>query len=126
MATFARMVLRRGEGPGGRLVSEASFAMMAEPRTWPTPDFGYGCGLATRVIGGRTYVGHGGGMIGYLAALQVDPAAQLAIVVLENGTIGRPMALARASLATLRGPKAGGRGTPKMPAFPQATPPGPT
>lgn len=111
MASFARMLLRRGEGPGGRLVSEASFAMMAEPRTWPAPDYGYGCGLATRVIDGRTYVGHAGGMIGYLAALQVDPAAQLAVVVLQNGTMGRPMALARASLTALRDPEAGGRGT---------------
>jgi len=109
MAAFARMLLRRGEGPDGRLLSEASFARMAEPHARPTPDYGYGYGLATRVLGGRTFLGHGGGMIGYLSALQVDPAAELAAVVLQNGLMGNPMALARAALATVREPEAGGR-----------------
>lgn len=107
MATFARMLLRRGEGPGGRLVSEASFARMAEPHARPAPGVGYGYGLATRVIGGRTLVGHGGGMVGYLSALQLDPAAGFGVVVLENALAGAPMALARAALAAMRGPEAG-------------------
>jgi CubicO group peptidase (beta-lactamase class C family) len=108
MAAFARMILRRGEGPDGRLLGQASFARMAKPHAWPTPDYGYGCALATRVLDGRTFLGHGGGMIGYLAALQVDPAADLAAVVLQNGLMGRPMALARAVLAAARGPEVGG------------------
>ncbi len=106
MAALARMLLRRGEGPGGRLVSEASFARMAEPHARPTLDAGYGYGLATRVLGGRTYLGHSGGMVGYLAALQLDPAAELAVMVLQNGMMGSPMALARAALVALRGPGA--------------------
>ncbi len=109
MAAFARMILRRGEGPDGRLLAEASFARMAEPHARPSPDYGYGYALATRVLDGRTYLGHGGGMIGYLAALQVDPAAELAAVVLQNGLMGSPMALARAILAAARGPEAGSR-----------------
>lgn len=108
MAAFARMLLRRGEGPDGRLLSEASFARMAEPHARPTLDYGYGYGLATRVLGGRTFLGHGGGMIGYLSTLQVDPAAELAAVALQNGLMGNPMALARAVLAAGRGPEAGG------------------
>jgi CubicO group peptidase (beta-lactamase class C family) len=106
MMAFARMLLLRGEGPRGRLVSEGSFARMAGPHIWPSAEAGYGYGLATRVVDGRTYIGHGGGMIGYLAGLQLDPAAGVAAVVLENGTMGRPVTLARACLSTLtrRGP----------------------
>ncbi|HYN47976.1 MAG TPA: serine hydrolase domain-containing protein [Candidatus Nanopelagicales bacterium] len=112
MAAFARMILRRGEGPDGRLLAEASFARMAEPHARPSPDYGYGYALATRVLGGRSFLGHGGGMIGYLAALQVDPAAELAAVVLQNGLMGSPMALARAILAAARGPGEGGGDAP--------------
>jgi CubicO group peptidase (beta-lactamase class C family) len=67
MAAFARMILRRGEGPHGRLLGEASFARMATPHARPTPTSGYGYALATRVLDGRTFLGHPGGMIGYLA-----------------------------------------------------------
>ena len=108
MAAFARMLLRRGEGPGGRLVSEAAFARMAEPHARPTPDYGYGYGLAMRVLGGRTFLGHGGDMIGYQSALQVDPTAGLAVVVLQNGLMGNPMTLARAVLVAVGGPQGGG------------------
>jgi hypothetical protein len=62
----------------------------------------------TRVLDGRTFLGHPGGMVGYLAALQADPAVGLAVVVLQNGLMGRPMALARAALVALGGPAAGG------------------
>jgi D-alanyl-D-alanine carboxypeptidase len=112
MATFARMLLHRGEGPDGRLLSETSFALMVGPHTRPAADYRYGYGLATRVLGGRTFLGHGGGMIGYLSALQVDPAAGLAAVVLQNGLMGNPMALARAVLAALSEPEAGGGSAP--------------
>lgn len=93
IAALARMLLRRGEGPDGRLLSEASFARMAKPHARSMTGYGYGYGLATRVLGGRTFLGHGGGMIGYLSALQVDPAAELAAVILQNGLMGSPMAL---------------------------------
>jgi D-alanyl-D-alanine carboxypeptidase len=108
MAAFARMLLRRGEGPDGRLLSEASFARMGAPHARSATGYTYGYGLATRVLGGRTLVGHGGGMVGYLSALQMDPAAELAAVVLQNGLMGDPVALARAVLAAARGPEADG------------------
>ena len=95
IAALARMLLRRGEGPDGRLLSEASFARMAKPHARSMTGYGYGYGLATRVLGGRTFLGHGGGMIGYLSALQVDPAAELAAVILQNGLMGSPMARTR-------------------------------
>ena len=108
MAAFARMLLRRGEGPDGRLLGEAAFARMAGSHARTPRGNGYGYGLATLGFGGRTFLGHYGGMIGYLSALLVDPVAGLAAVVLQNGVMGDPMALARAVLAALSGPEAGG------------------
>jgi len=108
MAAFARMLLRQGEGPKGRLLSESSFARMVGPHARTPRGNGYGYGLATLPFGGRTFLGHSGGMIGYRSALLVDPAAGLAAVVLQNGSMGDPMALARAVLAAVRGPESGG------------------
>jgi D-alanyl-D-alanine carboxypeptidase len=108
MAAFARMLLRRGEGPNGRLVSETAFARMAGPYTRTPRGNGHGYGLFTLGFGGREFLGHYGGMIGYLSALLVDPAGELAAVVLQNGSMGDPMALARAAITVARGPGAGG------------------
>ncbi len=106
MAAFARLLLRRGEGPGGRLMSEAAFARMAGPHVRTPRGNGYGYGLFTVEAGGRTFHGHGGGMVGYLSALHLEPAAGLAVIVLQNRTVGDPMALARTILDTARGPAA--------------------
>lgn len=106
MAAFARMLLRQGQGPKGRLLSESSFARMVGPHARTPRGNGYGYGLFTVEAGGRTFHGHGGGMVGYLSALHLEPAAGLAVIVLQNGTVGDPMALARTILDTARGPAA--------------------
>ena len=98
MALLARMLLRRGEGPSGHLLSEASFTRLAGPHTRPSPGFGYGYGLMTRVLNGRTFIGHTGGMIGFVAGLQAEPASGLGVVVLMNAISGAPMMLGRAIL----------------------------
>lgn len=92
MCAFARMVLR-----GGDLVREMSL-----PRGRVDETATYGYGLSVRDVGGRRIVGHGGGMVGYLASLQADPEAGLAVVVLQNGPCIRPMALARTVIGILR------------------------
>jgi hypothetical protein len=87
-------------------MSEASFARMVGPYARTQRGNGYGYGLFTVVAGGRTFLGHPGGMVGYLSALHLDPEAGLGAIVLENATVGEPLALARAVLGTLRGPAA--------------------
>ncbi len=94
MCAFARMLLRGGEG----VLSEAAFARMSTVHARVTDTAGYGYGLIVREIDGRTIIGHGGGMVGYLAALQVDPDAGIGSVVLQNGYGTNPMALARVAL----------------------------
>ena len=57
--------------------------------------FGYGYGLFRLERGGRDYVGHGGGMVGYQAGLQWDPEVGIGAVVLQSCYGGNPLALAR-------------------------------
>lgn len=95
MCAFVRLLLREGEGPTGRLLSEEAFAQMstANPREDETAAYGYG--LVRRNLDGRRFVGHGGGMVGYLAGMQADPDANLGAIVLQNSMSSNPMALAR-------------------------------
>jgi CubicO group peptidase (beta-lactamase class C family) len=111
MCAFARMLLRGGEG----VLSEAAFARMSTVRAPVTDTAGYGFGLIVREIEGRTIIGHGGGMVGYLAALQVDPDAGIGSVVLQNGYGTNPMSLARAALGFAPEPPSGD-GPPSEPA----------
>jgi len=97
MAIFARMLLREGEVPrpgAGRLISVESFAAM----TAPVPaigDKGYGLGIYSREFAARRYIGHTGGMVGYIAGLWCDPEAGLGAAVLQNGPGHGPNMLAR-------------------------------
>lgn len=94
MAAFARMLLLEGEGPAGRLLSTHSFAHM----TTPVPAIGavgYALGIYSRRFGEHQYIGHTGGMIGYVAGLWCDPESGLGAVVLQNGPGHGPNMLAR-------------------------------
>jgi hypothetical protein len=48
-----------------------------------------------RELDGRRFIGHGGGMVGYLAAMQADTEGNLGVIVLQNGMGTNPMGLAR-------------------------------
>jgi CubicO group peptidase (beta-lactamase class C family) len=91
MCAFARLILREGEG----LLSAESFRLMSTPHSRVDETYAYGYGLAMRDLDGHRFIGHGGGMVGYLAALQVEPATGLGVVVLQNGVSSNPMELAR-------------------------------
>src|SRR4051794_4067361 len=99
MCAFARLLLRGGEGTGGRLLSEAAFTQMA---TTHDATGGYGYGLALRDHHGHRLIGHGGGMVGYAAALQADPDTGIAAVVLQNGPAAAPLTFARTAIGLAR------------------------
>jgi CubicO group peptidase (beta-lactamase class C family) len=63
---------------------------------------GYGYALLPRTIDGRGYLGHGGGMVGYIAGMQWDPEAGIGAVVLQNGPGHNPNALARLAIRQTR------------------------
>ena len=74
---------------------------IAERMATPVPALnadGYGYALRTRLVDGRRYIGHGGGMVGYRAGMQWDPEAGIGAVVLQNGPGHNPNALARLAI----------------------------
>lgn len=87
MCAYARSLLGRGEGPAGRLLSADSFRLLTERHVKdPTEDDAwYGYGLGVYDVGGRTLIGHSGGMVGFSSYLMIDPEAGLGVVVLMNG-----------------------------------------
>jgi D-alanyl-D-alanine carboxypeptidase len=92
MAAYLRMLMNRGQGPRGRILSEESFDLMTqqviEAKEEGRDSF-YGYGLDIRESDGYTYIGHGGGMVGYYSYILADMDDGLGVVVLMNGPGGR-------------------------------------
>jgi len=74
MARYVRMLLNRGHGPNGPILSEASYDLMT--RAWIAGDGwvwdNYGYGLYVFEEGGFAHVGHGGDTPGYEAYTWAD------------------------------------------------------
>jgi D-alanyl-D-alanine carboxypeptidase len=83
MATYLRLLLNRGRGPGGPLIGEESFGLMTARHVWTGGDY-YGYGLATYDVDGHSYIGHGGGNAGFRSAMVIDMEAGLGVVLLAN------------------------------------------
>ena len=87
LATYLRMLLNGGVGPHGRLLSAESFALLTAPHTaFPWGDYGYG--LIVGEINGREFIGHRGGMVGFIAAMFGDVPSGLGVVMFTNSTQG--------------------------------------
>ena len=89
MAAYLRMLMNRGAGPSGRVISEDSYRLMTR-RNIATPQWGgahYGYGLILADIDGHAYLGHGGSSTGFVAAMIADLDAGLGVVVLINGWV---------------------------------------
>ena len=67
-----------------------------------------------RNLDGRRFIGHGGGMVGYLAGLQADTDANLGAIVLQNGMGAHPMTLARTVIRIADGEPAKSAGTARL------------
>ena len=103
MAIYLRMLLNRGREDGRHLLSEESFSLLTKPWVWTGGDY-YGYGLATYTEDGRTYIGHGGGNIGYRSGIVVDMEAGLGVVFLLNrmGETNPVVAAAQYALMVVR------------------------
>jgi D-alanyl-D-alanine carboxypeptidase len=92
MAAYLRMFMNRGQGPHGRILSEDSFDLMAQPvieaREEGRDSF-YGYGLEVLDSDGHTHIAHGGGMVGYYSYVLADIDDGLGVAVLMNGPGGR-------------------------------------
>ena len=88
MAAHARLLLNRGRGPKGTVLSEAMFdvlttAFVVQPDD-PGTSYGYGLDIGEDERG--PWIGHGGGMVGYTAFIAVEPVSGLGVVILQNGS----------------------------------------
>jgi D-alanyl-D-alanine carboxypeptidase len=100
LAGYLRMLLNQGKG----VLDDASFALLTQcaiqTADEPEPAW-YGYGLWTRLVGGHTYVGHGGGMVGYYAGMLGDLDRGIGVTALVNGP-GAPTRIARTVLDFVR------------------------
>ncbi len=88
MAAHARLLLNRGRGPEGTVLSEAMFDVLTTPFVVqpddPRTSYGYGLDIGEHERG--PWIGHGGGMVGYTAFTAVEPVSGLGVVILQNGS----------------------------------------
>lgn len=104
MCRYLRMLLNRGRGPRGRLVSEEGFDLMTYPHVRPedsTRGESYGYGMCVGQIDGHSCLWHTGGMVGFHASIVADLDAGLGIVTMVNGP-GAPEDVSLFALAACR------------------------
>ncbi len=104
MARYLRMLLARGQGPSGPIMSEESYVAMTTPiasRAFALRNVSYGLGMSLLDVDGRQILGHGGGMIGYYCSLAYDPEAGLGAFAIVNGP-GDPTGIALRALKLVR------------------------
>jgi D-alanyl-D-alanine carboxypeptidase len=75
MARYMRMLIGRGQGPSGRILSEESFRLLSKPvieskELSPTAFYGYG--IAIDHLDGHTVLRHTGGMASFISSIVVD------------------------------------------------------
>ncbi len=68
---------------GGKLISAASYARMTTPEG-PAKPRNYGFGIATGTLRGQPMLSHGGGINGFVSALNYLPQSQTTVVILRN------------------------------------------
>lgn len=106
LAAYLRMLLNRGAGPHGRVLSEDSFALLTQAAAKMENGASYGYGISTQQSDGHTLISHSGGMVGYASMMLGDLDAGMGVVVLVNGP-GNPRKVAEYALKTVRAALAG-------------------
>jgi D-alanyl-D-alanine carboxypeptidase len=122
MAKFLRMLLNRGKGPRGAILSEGSYALMTSPlvgRGQGLQDDHYGYGLSIRKREGLTDVGHTGGMVGHFSSVLMDLDAGLGVVVMINGP-GAAEEVSEYVLSVMRAASSHGRLPKQRRVFPES------
>jgi CubicO group peptidase (beta-lactamase class C family) len=111
MGLYVQMIAGRGKGPRGRLISEESFALFAQPHIkaeefGPTASYGYG--IAVDTLEGHKILRHTGGMVSFASALQVDLDAGIGAFASINAMQGyRPNPVAQYALRLMRAQREG-------------------
>jgi D-alanyl-D-alanine carboxypeptidase len=114
LAAYLRMILNRGSGPRGPILSKGSFDLLIQRAVKTGEGEHYGYGLTVRDVGGHTVLSHSGGMIGYSSYMVGDLDDGLGVAVLVNGP-GDPEGVAEFGLEVLRAAY-NGKDLPALPA----------
>lgn len=119
MGTYVQMLIRRGEGPRGRIVSPAGFALFAQ-RHMAAEHFGpgaaYGYGIANDQLDGHLRLRHTGGMVSFASAMEIDMDTGVGGFASINAMQGyRPRPVVEYALQLMRAAREG-RELPALPA----------
>jgi hypothetical protein len=119
MARYLRMLLNRGNGDEGRVLTEESFDLLVG-RSVESPEYEvgsrYGLGLLLTDVDGHRWIGHGGSTVGYTCSTRVDADEGFGAMVLTNGDTDTSP-IVRYVLTLLRADRAGAA-PPPPPALP--------
>jgi D-alanyl-D-alanine carboxypeptidase len=105
MTLYLQMLLRKGQGPEKRIVSEEGFGLFTHPYIQakefsPTSFYGYGIGIDK--LDGRTILRHTGGMASFMSALMADLDGGVGAFASINAQLGyRPNPVAQYSIETM-------------------------
>lgn len=106
MTRYMQMLLNRGAGPSGRLVSENGFKLFSTPHIEAAefgPKASYGYGIAVDQLDGHTRLRHTGGMVSFMSAIQLDMDAGVGAFASINAQLGyRPNPVAQYALQLLQ------------------------
>ncbi|MFN2499916.1 MAG: serine hydrolase domain-containing protein [Pyrinomonadaceae bacterium] len=126
MSNYLRMLLNKGVGPKGRVLTEKAFDLLTKPvikSAFRGEDASYAYGLWVSDKEGRTLLRHTGGMVAFTSAMYADTTNGLAAFASVNASLYgsyRPIAVTRYALELLSA-AAKGRELPALPPPPAAT-----
>jgi len=107
MAAYLQMLLNRGMGPKGRVLSEKAFDLFTKPvikAPFRGEEASYGYGLWTNTKDGHTLLRHTGGMVAFSSAMYADITEGFAAFASVNARLGagyRPVTVTRYALDLL-------------------------
>lgn len=106
MVAYLQLLLNRGVGPRGRVISEKSFQLLVTPvikAPFRDEVANYGYGLWTSEVGNRTLLRHTGGMVAFSSAMYADTTDGFAVFASVNANLRgyRPVAVTRYALDLL-------------------------
>ena len=119
MCKYIRMLLERGRGPGGRIVSEEGFKLFSTPHIKApvlSKDASYGYGIGVEMIDGRTMLRHTGGATSFASSILVDLDGGVGAFASINAMQGfRPNPVTRFAVDVLYAAKSGKSSPPVLP-----------
>ncbi|HEY7784679.1 MAG TPA: serine hydrolase domain-containing protein [Pyrinomonadaceae bacterium] len=119
MGAYLQMLLNRGAGPRGRIISEKSFELFTQPvikAPFRGEEATYGYGLWNSSVDGHTLLRHTGGMVAFSSSMFADTTAGLGVFASVNARMSgyRPVAVTKYALDLLNA-ATNGRALPAAP-----------